>query len=308
MKYFEIFTTGKHTSSNGVSKEWTESDLDKIVNNFNEKKLSVPIVIGHPKTNSPAYGWIEDVKREGPKLLAKPKQVVEEFKEWVNKGLYKNRSISLYPDLTLRHVGFLGATAPAVKGLEEFQFEESAEFEEYTLEAVQLSNVTGTSQNAEFDRLKEENQNFNEQLTSKDAKIKELEEKLDAQEKEKRTMEYEQFASELIDGGNITPAQKSFVVDFMEICNSNNEYEFSEGSDKNVLNRFKDFLKGLKQIEFSEIANAENLDSRQKNEILDFSDSHAIADAISTKREAYLAQGKRVSESAILAEIKRQQA
>ena len=120
-------------------------------------------------------------------------------------------------------------------------------------------------------------------------------------------MQYEQFASELIDGGNITPAQKSFVVDFMEICNTTNEYEFSEGDEKNVLNRFKDFLKGLKQIEFSEIANKNNLGEGKKNEILDFNDSHAVADAISAKREEYIAQGKKVSESTILAELKKQQ-
>ena len=307
MNYFEIFKTGKHTSANGVTKEWTESDLDKIVANFNEKNLSVPIVIGHPKTNSPAYGWIEDVKREGSKLLAKPKQVAQEFKEWVNKGLYKNRSISLYPDLTLRHVGFLGATAPAIKGLEEFQFEENSDFEEYTLEVAQEPPKRNDSDESELNRLKEENQNFNEQLTSKDEKIKELEQKLNTQEKEKRAMQYEQFASELIDGGNITPAQKSFVVDFMEICNTTNEYEFSEGDEKNVLNRFKDFLKGLKQIEFSEIANKNNLGEGKKNEILDFNDSHAVADAISAKREEYIAQGKKVSESTILAELKKQQ-
>lgn len=122
-KYCEIFRAGTHKAADGSEKTYTTADLDTIANNFNAD-ISAPIVIGHPKTNNPAYGWVDSVKREGEKLYASFKQVVPEFSEWVNKGYYKNRSISLYPDMRLRHVGFLGAQPPAVKGLEEFQFSE----------------------------------------------------------------------------------------------------------------------------------------------------------------------------------------
>lgn len=128
----EVFRTGKHTDANGVEKDWTTQDLDTIVTKFEENKPKAPCVIGHPKSNNPAYGWVEALKREGEKLFAAYKDVVPEFAEWVNKGLYPNRSISLYPDLTLRHVGFLGAVPPAIKGLEEFQFAEADE--SYTYE------------------------------------------------------------------------------------------------------------------------------------------------------------------------------
>lgn len=123
----EIFRTGKHTDANGVEKDWTEEDLDTIVTKFNENKPKAPCVIGHPKSNNPAYGWVKALKREGERLFAAYKDTVPQFAEWVNKGLYPNRSISLYPDLTLRHVGFLGAVPPAIKGLEEFQFSEKQE-------------------------------------------------------------------------------------------------------------------------------------------------------------------------------------
>jgi hypothetical protein len=42
----------------------------------------------------------------------------------VNQGLFKKRSISVYPDGTLRHVGFLGAQPPALKGLADFAFKD----------------------------------------------------------------------------------------------------------------------------------------------------------------------------------------
>jgi hypothetical protein len=75
------------------------------------------VVVGHPKDNAPAYGWVESLKRDGEVLWAKLKDIVPEFREWLDKKLYKKRSISLYPDGSLRHVGFLGAVPPAVKGL-----------------------------------------------------------------------------------------------------------------------------------------------------------------------------------------------
>jgi len=120
--WFEIFRTGTWTDAAGNTKEWTEGDLDAIVNNFGPDE-DVPIVIGHPETDSPAWGWIGGIKRVGGTLYAKGKEIVAEFEEMVKKGLFKNRSVRLSPDGTrLLHVGFLGAAAPAVKDLEKIKF------------------------------------------------------------------------------------------------------------------------------------------------------------------------------------------
>lgn len=132
MKWVEIFKTGTHTDGkNGRTRPWTEQDLDKIVSNYNSAEHEAPIVLGHPKTNAPAYGWVDKLKRDGEKLLCTFKEVAPEFQEWVNNGLYKKRSISVYPDGSLRHVGFLGAKPPAVKGLADFTFNEENESETY---------------------------------------------------------------------------------------------------------------------------------------------------------------------------------
>ena len=124
MDWIEIFRTGTHTDSAGNTADWTDRDLDKIVSSYNPAIHEAPIVIGHPEIDSPAYGWVQALKREGDRLLAKPKQLIDEFKDWVQRGLYKKISIALYPDLTLRHVGFLGAVPPAIKGLKPVQFQE----------------------------------------------------------------------------------------------------------------------------------------------------------------------------------------
>jgi len=121
-EWFEVFRTGNHTDTSGRERLWDVHDLERIAASYNPLEHEAPIVIGHPKDDSPAYGWIESLKVEGDKLLAKPKQLVAEFMDWVNRGLYKKISIALYPDLSLKHVGFLGAVPPAVKGLAQAGF------------------------------------------------------------------------------------------------------------------------------------------------------------------------------------------
>jgi len=128
-KWFEIFRTGTHTALDGKVLTYTESDLDAIVSSYDPAKNEAPMVVGHPKLNHPAFGWVKELKREGDKLLAYAEQIVPEFAEMVNQGLFKKRSIALNKDGTLRHIGFLGAAAPAVKGLADVQFSESDDSE-----------------------------------------------------------------------------------------------------------------------------------------------------------------------------------
>ena len=142
--WFEIFRTGTWTDAAGNTREWTEQDLDTIAANYKPDEEEAPLVIGHPEIDAPAWGWVESVKRVGGVLYAKAKQVVTEFEDMVEQGLFKKRSIKLSPDGNrLMHVGFLGAAAPAVKGLENIAFRDkkqgiTMEFgvESWTLETI----------------------------------------------------------------------------------------------------------------------------------------------------------------------------
>jgi len=122
--WIEIFRTGTFTANNGRMLTYDISDLDRIVQTYDPRRHEAPLVIGHPKDNHPAWGWVAALKRVGNRLLMLPKQVVPEFSELVKAGMFKKRSISLYPDGSLRHVGFLGAMPPAVKGLGDISFNE----------------------------------------------------------------------------------------------------------------------------------------------------------------------------------------
>ncbi len=133
----EILAAGRHVASDGTVHEITRADLTNLAQSYDPQLSEAPIVIGHPTLNAPAYGWVKSLIVDGDKLLAEPHQVDAEFAEIVNAGRYKKRSASLWGETSpgnptpgkryLRHVGFLGAQPPAVKGLRDVQLSSNAE-------------------------------------------------------------------------------------------------------------------------------------------------------------------------------------
>ncbi|HOW51761.1 MAG TPA: hypothetical protein PLV42_06930 [bacterium] len=121
-----IFKTGTHTDFKGKVHTVTADDLEKTVTNYSAGDHAAPVVIGHPKLNGPAFGWVKELKTVGNVLWAKLDKVQEDFKGIVQEGRYQKISASFYADGGLRHVGFLGATPPAIKGLPEIAFNEAA--------------------------------------------------------------------------------------------------------------------------------------------------------------------------------------
>ena len=132
--YIPIFRGGKQTDSNGVVHDG-DALIDKAIAKFNAAVHEPPACIGHPKDDAPAYGWVKGLKKVADKtgnlLLARFGQVEPAFSAMVQEGRIKKRSAAFYPDGTLRHVAFLGAMPPAVKGLPDVAFAEgdAASFE-----------------------------------------------------------------------------------------------------------------------------------------------------------------------------------
>jgi hypothetical protein len=124
--WIPVFRGGKQIDSTGKEHDGNAL-IDKAVAGFSAAAHEPPACIGHPKEDAPAYGWVEGLKKQGNLLMAKFKQVQPQFAQMVQDGLFKKRSAAFYPDGTLRHVGFLGAMPPAVKGLPDVAFVEFAE-------------------------------------------------------------------------------------------------------------------------------------------------------------------------------------
>ncbi len=135
-----FFRTGTHTAMNGTVVSVDGAELDRRITLYNEQTShEAPLVIGHPSINGPAFGWVEKLEREGDMAYAETRDEQPEFVDLVKRGLYKKVSASFYPDGLLRHVGFLGATPPAVKGLPAVQFGEDDQAEVY--EFADLANM-----------------------------------------------------------------------------------------------------------------------------------------------------------------------
>ncbi|MEW6265312.1 MAG: hypothetical protein AB1641_19715 [Thermodesulfobacteriota bacterium] len=129
--WIPIFSGGLQTDSSGRVHDG-DAMIDAALASFDPAAHEPPVVIGHPAENAPAWGWVQGLRRSVRDsgagfqpvaiLEAKFHQVAPEFAALVEQGRFKKRSASFYPDGRLRHVGFLGAAPPAVKGLADIAF------------------------------------------------------------------------------------------------------------------------------------------------------------------------------------------
>lgn len=133
-KRIQFFRPGTQRPLEGGELNFSDRDLEATASSYDPSLSEAPLVIGHPKLDAPAYGWVESVAFEGGHLEATPRQVNPEFAEMVENGSFKKVSGKFWhPDnpnnpvpgvYYLKHIGFLGATPPAVKGLRPVEFAE----------------------------------------------------------------------------------------------------------------------------------------------------------------------------------------
>lgn len=124
--WIEIFRAGSYGDKGSFSAE----DLDRVIASYDPQQHEAPACIGHPKDNLPAYGWASQLTRQGDTLLARFKEVDPAFEDAVKAGRFKKRSAAFYLDDAgrisgLRHVAFLGAQPPEVKGLKNLNFDDN---------------------------------------------------------------------------------------------------------------------------------------------------------------------------------------
>ncbi|MEI7250274.1 hypothetical protein [Pectobacterium versatile] len=131
-----VFAPGTHTAMDGRTVTFTLDNCIDLASSYDPSLSEAPFVIGHPSLTAPAYGWAKRFEVRDGLVYAEPKQVNPVFAEAFNAGSYKKRSLSIYlPDTPgnpkpgryyARHVGFLGAVPPAIKGLPDVQFSEAS--------------------------------------------------------------------------------------------------------------------------------------------------------------------------------------
>jgi len=253
MCWIEVFKTGDHIDSQGRGKSWSPEDLSRIADQYDPREHEAPLVLGHPQHDSPAYGWVEALKVTGQSLMAKLKAVDDDFRQWVNEGRYKKRSISLYPDLQLRHIGFLGGLPPAVKGLRDFTFPQ--EFFEGGLmeyeETLILEETVSSDQSKELEKqviaLRAEIDQLSQELLRQKQENERLTSQMKEEEASQKKAEVQGFVDEKVKEGKILPAWKQQgIAEFMlALEGDETSYEFQEGAAKPLGSWFRDFLEGL---------------------------------------------------------------
>jgi len=138
-----VFRPGRHMTMKGQSLQFSEADVSRMAQVYDPAVHEAPLVVGHPSADAPAYGFVASLSAAGDgQLHATPHQVNADFAELVASGTYKHVSASFYTPGSpghplkgqagedayyLRHVGFLGAQPPAIKGLQPVEFADGEE-------------------------------------------------------------------------------------------------------------------------------------------------------------------------------------
>lgn len=197
----EIFREGTFTPQEGKPLTFGAADLKAIADGYNAN-AEAPIVVGHPQTDTPAFGWVDKLTFKDGKLLATIKDVVAEFADMVKNGHYRKVSASLFAPKNaanpvpgtwyLKHVGFLGGAAPAVTGLKSVQLAAPSDTVEF---AFDFSDDASFNEVSSFAHMQDELRQLRR-------------EKLDLR------------VDKLVEKGHLLPAHKDEVVEF---CASDSE-------------------------------------------------------------------------------------
>src|SRR3990167_2384230 len=126
----EIFSTGLWNKD-----QYSEGDLDGMVEAFGKVGFKPPIKLGHSETQKllkgeglPAAGWVENLRRAGDKLVCDFKRVPKKIAELIKAGAWRKKSAEVYWDhldeadstkfpRVLKAVSLLGEDIPAVTNL-----------------------------------------------------------------------------------------------------------------------------------------------------------------------------------------------
>lgn len=290
-----VFRTGTHTDAAGVSRTFTAEHLRAMADKFSPETGSAPAVKGHPQTDDPAYAWVDRFLFEETSgvLYAVFRDIDPEFADEVRSRRYARISLALHapespsnpvPGIYYpKHVGFLGAAAPAVTGLKAANFNQTggvlmfdfndenqvSKFSEIlgkTLEAFGFRKPeanpapapaapapASVTESPEFKAAEERAAELQAQLESERQARQELEDN-------STRAECAAFAEQLAGKGILTPVEAEKLAGVLfEIRDAGGELTFTEDGKETKAKAgqiLRDFLAALPpRIQFGEISN-----------------------------------------------------
>lgn len=253
----EMFRTGTFTPMRGGSITFTAADLAAVADAYDAGNSPAPVVVGHPATDAPAYGWVDrvDFDRNSGKLNGTLRDVDPAFAAAVREGRYKKVSASFFlPDSSgnpvpgvhyLRHLGFLGGAAPAVTGLKPVSFSAEAGTVEFSTDldprdlAAQEAATTIAALRAEIASLRQELDALKPaEKPAESPEFAAMRSEIAAVRRDNLDHELEK----LIDQGRLLPAFKAEVLEFAARLDMAETVSFSEGVEVTQRNWFMGYL------------------------------------------------------------------
>lgn len=253
----EMFRTGTFSPMQGGAMTFSAADLAAVADSYDAENSPAPVVVGHPETDAPAFGWVDrmDFDRASGKLSGILRNVAPAFAAAVREGRYKKVSAAFFlPDsaanpvpgaLYLRHLGFLGGAAPAVTGLKPVSF--SA-----TVDTVEFA--------SDFDARDLAAKEAADTIAALRAQIATLQQQLDMLKPAEEPADSPEFAAmrnevaavrrekldyeleKLIDQGRLLPAFKTEVLTFAAGLDMADTVSFSDGVEVTQRDWFLSYL------------------------------------------------------------------
>lgn len=151
MPTIKILRAGTFIDMHGRAISFSENDLATTAMMYNSAKHPAPIVLGHPQDDLPVYGWVESLTSNNGALLANVDKLSPDLVAAVRAGRYKKLSASFHhPNhpknpakgaFSLKHVGMLGASTPAVNGLGHVSFAEGVDGQSLLFGAAEFADA-----------------------------------------------------------------------------------------------------------------------------------------------------------------------
>lgn len=264
----EIFRAGTRTADSGRVYTITPADLAAAAAAYSPALHEAPLTVGHPEGNRPAYGWVAGLQAAGDVLRTSHRQVEPQFAEMVRGGRFKKRSASFYEPTDpanpkpgvwyLRHVAFLGAQPPAVKGLKDIEFSEAAgavNFSDPVNHEDPPTMKTPEQLQAELDAANAALQAEKDARSKAEATAAEATDKAAAaaaqvasfseQAKKQRHDAHVSFAESQVKAGTLLPKDKGAAVAVLDaLAEQAQPVEFAEGDATKKVSALE-FVKGL---------------------------------------------------------------
>lgn len=229
--WIDVCRTGLWIDVRGNEVDVTDGMLSALAEGYRSADPA-PVVIGHPETDAPAWGWIDELRVVGDRLQAKLRDIAPQFRQAVTAGRYAGRSLSFTGD-KVRHLAFLGGRAPAVDGLAPTSFSAPAE-RTLIFAAPETDELMAGTANPE--RV---------ELATREAKLRRREIAADV-------------LGPHVQAGRVLPAETAFLAALLMRLEGDDTIQFAEGGEtveEKPAVMFERFLGGLpKRVEYGELA------------------------------------------------------